>query len=570
VVAAPRLCLTNQTEANASSLVPLRSIALMDQPQLPSPSNLCNCNEADQCHDIPAIRVFWDDIPPYAILSHRWGEEEVSFAQFSFSPATAEQRKGFEKIKNCATQAKKEDIDWCWVDTCCIDKCSSSELSEAINSIYQWYHNAECCYVYLEDVVFGKERIPFIPAGVLVDSKWFSRGWTLQELIAPRKLVFYSSSWVNIGHRRLFSETISYRYGIDVDILDGEASIDSASIAQRMRWASNRETTRVEDIAYSLMGLFDVNMPLLYGEGRKAFLRLQEEIIKRSGDQSIFSWIDTTATRTTLCGLLARGANEFRHCQNIKRVDTGFAIPFEVTNMGLHISLPMKAIDFHPLEYKAVLGCNSGGYRNLVVIRLRRTHTNSTQFIRVDSHMEFLDEPEGGLTPIALYVLEKVSDSLNVGTRVAAVRVNIETTSFEQRGIWAPYGLLKKLNEVRFDPRRMEMSLPIRLLFQPSHRHWAVRNKRNLVTLHCDLRGYMTGELDASFANATVTIVDARYNISKEPLEKNLKESSPAVSQLGLQGKKAVIGDEIMFVVSMRLSYNIIREARDRNNVRST
>lgn len=175
-----------------------------------------------------------DDIPPSAILSHRWGHEEVSFEQMSSSFAVAEQRKGFQKTKSCVAQAKADGLEWCWVDTCCIDKRSSSELSEVINSMYQWYHNAECCYAYMDDVY---------RSGAFVASKWFFRGWTLQELIAPRKLTFYHALWGYIGDRSLFSEDIFASYGISKDIFNGRMPVDSASIAQRMRWASNRTTT---------------------------------------------------------------------------------------------------------------------------------------------------------------------------------------------------------------------------------------------------------------------------------------------------------------------------------------
>ncbi|KAH3907170.1 hypothetical protein HBH56_191330 [Parastagonospora nodorum] len=511
------------------------------------------------------LSEFWGDaIPPYAILSHRWGEEEVSFEQFSFSPATAERMKGIRKIKYCAAQAKKEDIDWCWVDTCCIDKRSSSELSEAINSMYQWYHNAECCYAYLEDITYEKELESLMPAELVVESKWFSRGWTLQELIAPKKLNFYSSSWVDMGQRSISSELISRRCGIDRDILDGKSSIDGASVAQRMRWASNRETRRVEDVAYCLMGLFDVNMPLLYGEGRKAFIRLQEEIIKRSGDQSIFSWIDESATRTTLRGLLARTPNEFRHCNNMRRVDTRFTIPFEVTNMGLHISLPIRTIDirsFRRVEYMATLGCRSGSDEVPEVIRLRRTHKSSDQFIRVDPHVRFHDGPPGDSIPTALYVLDKIANPFNVKTRIAAVRLNIETIDVEQCGIWAPYGLRRELNEVRFDLDRKQRNLPIRLVFRPLRQTSSIHYQRILVIVDCDLWACLAGKLDASFANATVVLVDASYDINKEPPKRNLKESKPGNNLLGLNKKRAVVGDEIIIIVTMRVSYRLINEA---------
>jgi hypothetical protein len=202
------------------------------------------------------------------------------------------------------------------VDTCCIDKRSSSELSEAINSMYQWYQNAVYCYAYLADVSIPSPPYETVPRYALLRSEWFSRGWTLQELIAPMNLRFYSARWDDLGLRQKYATSISRNTGIDERILRGQIPVDSVNIAQRMRWASSRKTTRVEDKAYCLMGIFDVNMPLLYGEGIRSFTRLQEEIIRRSPDHSIFTWIDRSASRASFRGLLARSPAEFQHCHN--------------------------------------------------------------------------------------------------------------------------------------------------------------------------------------------------------------------------------------------------------------
>ncbi|RYP43033.1 hypothetical protein DL768_010118 [Monosporascus sp. mg162] len=227
-------------------------------------------------------------IPPYAILSHTWGitEDECSFQEWQHLPASAvKQKEGFQKIEYCCRQAAKDGLEWVWIDTCCIDKASSAELTEAINSMFRWYRNAEICYAYLSDV----SSAPTVHQ-MLERSRWFTRGWTLQELIAPAEVVFYSMDWGYIGTKSELSTSISSITTIDVSFLNSR-NLVSASVAQRMSWAAHRETSRTEDIAYCLLGIFDVNMPLIYGEGMKAFQRLQEEIMKSYPyDYSLFAW----------------------------------------------------------------------------------------------------------------------------------------------------------------------------------------------------------------------------------------------------------------------------------------
>ncbi|KAI3327717.1 HET-domain-containing protein [Xylariaceae sp. AK1471] len=211
-------------------------------------------------------------------------------------------RFGYWKILRTCLQARKDGLNYLWVDTNCIDKTSSAELSEAINSMYQWYRNASICYAYLSDVLGpdpaatgpsnGRPSIhpPGISLSYLRHSRWFRRGWTLQELLAPRDVRFFSRNWTHIGTKSSLAHMLSDITRIDKKYLLYSEDIRSASIAQRMAAVADRTTTRPEDIAYCLLGLFDVNMPLLYGEGAMAFVRLQEEIIKVSDDHSIFAW----------------------------------------------------------------------------------------------------------------------------------------------------------------------------------------------------------------------------------------------------------------------------------------
>jgi len=236
--------------------------------------------------------VPYDAVPPYAILSHTWGDdnEEVSFqllqelhSNESIGNTThhIRQRSGFAKIRDSAVLAARSHYEFIWIDTCCIDKTSSAELSEAINSMFQWYRGASVCYAYLSDVLVDPD-IEETRAAVR-QSRWFTRGWTLQELIAPKDVQFFDGNWRPIG-RKLdyqFALLVSEITGIHTSALRGSSALEDESVATKMRWASRRQTTRIEDIAYCLIGIFDVNMPLLYGEGPRAFLRLQEEILKR-------------------------------------------------------------------------------------------------------------------------------------------------------------------------------------------------------------------------------------------------------------------------------------------------
>ncbi|KAJ8127443.1 hypothetical protein O1611_g6192 [Lasiodiplodia mahajangana] len=240
-------------------------------------------------------------IPPYSILSHTWGKDECLFQDLR--EATEPKKAGFTKIKRAAQKARDDGFNYIWVDNCCIDKSSSVELSEAINSMYQWYKAAQVCYAYLVDIPTSssvvhrqvdrstvEEPLAFDTHGLFRKSRWFTRGWTLQELIAPSMVEFYASDWTEIGTKSSLRHEISTITSIEVEILHGRKHPSECNVAERMSWAAHRETSRIEDEAYCMMGLFNVHMPLIYGEGQKAFLRLQEEIMKTTEDYSLFTW----------------------------------------------------------------------------------------------------------------------------------------------------------------------------------------------------------------------------------------------------------------------------------------
>lgn len=213
------------------------------------------------------------EIPPYAILSHTWGPDRDEVTYSDMTNGTSRTKVGFDKLQFCGKQTVEHHLEYFWNDTCCIDKSSSAELTEAINSMFRWYKNAEVCLVYLTDVT-SKEDVQ-----ELKQSRWFTRGWTLQELIAPTSVEFFTKNGVCIGDKQGLQAVLHEITGIALSVFEPTASLSAYNVDERMSWASGRQTKREEDEAYCLLGIFDVHMPLIYGEGRdNAMLRLQREI----------------------------------------------------------------------------------------------------------------------------------------------------------------------------------------------------------------------------------------------------------------------------------------------------
>jgi hypothetical protein len=222
-----------------------------------------------------------DEIPPYAILSHTWDEgQEVTFDDLIKN--SGKSKTGYNKIRFCATQAKRDGLHYFWIDTCCIDKSNNAELSEAIISMFRWYKKAKRCYVYLSDVSSRPSRedseAQRRQKPIIRKSRWFTRGWTLQELIAPASVEFFSNDGERLGDKASLMQTLHEITGIAVQALKG-SPMTCFTVDERMLWARGRNTKREEDTAYCLLGIFDVQMPLLYGEGRqRAIDRLRKEI----------------------------------------------------------------------------------------------------------------------------------------------------------------------------------------------------------------------------------------------------------------------------------------------------
>ena len=238
--------------------------------------------------------------PEYAILSHRWVGPEVTFEMLNSADWRASNldTPQMKKIKNACTKARerKPPLKWLWVDTCCIDKTSSVELTSSLNSMFEWYYRATVCYAYLYDVPDLKS---LDPKQSNQKSVWFERGWTLQELLAPRNMEFYAQGWNLMGTRKGLADILHLVTGIDKRCLTGASNFKQVSVATRMSWMAGRTTTMIEDIAYSMLGLLNVNMPIQYGEGAKAFIRLQRTLMESSTDESIFAW--TTPTNGLTC-----------------------------------------------------------------------------------------------------------------------------------------------------------------------------------------------------------------------------------------------------------------------------
>ena len=233
----------------------------------------------------------------YAILSHTWTQESEGEQTFqdvrdimkdcALKGQNPRDHVG-EKIRRCCKVAADDGYDWIWLDSCCIDKTSSTELSEAINSMFDWYALAEVCYVFLQDVRHDDD--PLAKDSDFRKARWHTRGWTLQELLAPAFVIFISQEWKPIGTKHSLCVPLAERTGISKEYLTREWDFFRAPIARRMSWAADRKTTRVEDEAYCLLGLFSVSMPTLYGEGQQAFQRLQVELAKQDIDTTLFIW----------------------------------------------------------------------------------------------------------------------------------------------------------------------------------------------------------------------------------------------------------------------------------------
>lgn len=235
--------------------------------------------------DFELISFNNDDPPPYAILSHTWTEgQEVTYNELV--AGTGKDKTGYDKIRFCGKRAAADGLEYFWVDTCCIDKSNSIELSTAINSMFRWYQRASKCYVYLSDVQVPDEVVDVQAFRITWEeafrqSRWFTRGWTLQELLAPAIVEFFSKEGKRLGSRITLEQEIHEITKIPIGVLRGQ-NLAKFNVEERMSWAAKRTTTLKEDKVYCLLGIFGVFLSLIYGEGEAyATLRLREEIQRR-------------------------------------------------------------------------------------------------------------------------------------------------------------------------------------------------------------------------------------------------------------------------------------------------
>ncbi|OBR08152.1 HET domain-containing protein [Colletotrichum higginsianum IMI 349063] len=360
------------------------------------------------CSTLKIEEFFGSSIPKsYVVLSHRWEADEVTYQDVINNAKTLAQKRGWAKIRETCRIALERGHNYAWVDTCCIDKTSSAELSEAINSMFKWYANAAVCYVFLSDV--GTNQ-------AFAESLWFTRGWTLQELVAPRELLFFDRDWDLIGTGAQLCDVIHRRTGISEKILlHGSAPgpsigalLSSIPVAVRMSWAATRVTTREEDSAYSLLGIFGVNMPMLYGEGRGAFMRLQEEIIKETNDLTLFAWIASPGDSGAqdppeYRGILASSPREFRNAGKLElsrdakynpEVGTPWFMSFSVMGeVGSGVGQKKKKLTDSSEQYTMT---NKG----LRIVAETTMAENNTQLLGLGSH----DSSDGSRKEIGLYL----------------------------------------------------------------------------------------------------------------------------------------------------------------------
>ncbi|KAJ9133383.1 HET-domain-containing protein [Pleurostoma richardsiae] len=381
------------------------------------------------------------DIPPYAILSHTWDHDggEVTFRDMQ-DPEQCSSAAGFSKIASCCARAQQDGLSWVWIDAVCIDRSSAADLCEAANAMYRWYASAEVCYAYLADV-----SPPAAGAGLLAGTRgggrfrrarWFTRGWTLQELLAPREIEFYAQDWTELGTRRSLAALISRATGVPAALLHqgqsagGGSGLAACSVAERMSWAARRSTTRPEDMAYCLMGLFGVNMPVLYGEGaERAFVRLQGEIMRREEDYTLFLW--RSPSGEPVKGFFAHSPQSFlptgphslgskRSCRyaEIKAsraftrgkstVPEECSRPCEVTPRGVRISLWTR-----PFGRKKLAWTFAFYYDQMVCVlldRLEGAHSRCVSYTRSAAECVVLQATLDGFGLEEIYIPERRSE----------------------------------------------------------------------------------------------------------------------------------------------------------------
>lgn len=329
---------------------------------------------------------------PYAILSHTWGDDEVTYEDFS-NLEQARSKSSHNKIVKTCRLAVSQGLRYAWIDTCCIDKSSSAELTEAINSMFRWYKEAEICYAHIFDLAQRKEgsALDWLKDDPTSQYRWFTRGWTLQELVAAEKINFYDEAWEYRGDKTILIRQLHLATGIDQQVLADSNILPEIPVARKMSWAARRQTTRTEDMAYCLLGLFDISMAMIYGEGERAFIRLQEEIARETNDLSLFAWkSEGVQDAEGFRGMFAKWPAEFADCQDFVRWND-FLAPrpeFVITNHGVRLDTSLGLTD--KKQFVLDLGCcgdpvqgeRLGIYLHQTGSRFVRQHPNTLYYTK--------------------------------------------------------------------------------------------------------------------------------------------------------------------------------------------
>ncbi|KAL9037656.1 MAG: hypothetical protein Q9214_005603 [Letrouitia sp. 1 TL-2023] len=407
--------------------------------------------------DLFASRFSPEAEPAYAILSHRWCEgvqdsDRIGSSSSSSSRSRNAVRKrprevtlqdlrrrslgrlrrdaalrdSLEKIRGACRRALAEGQRYVWIDSCCIDRTNLFEVSESIRSMFRWYRDAACCLAYLWDVGGDGDRMD--DSGVLLRrrkkknerqeeySEWFSRGWTLQELLAPRSLLFFDRRWNKLGTRRALAAEVERATGIPAKyVTDFAGHAQEASVAMKMSWMARRSTTKEEDTAYCLFGIIGVSMDVRYGDGRKEFLRLQDKIMREPGlqDESIFAWRRSYPRgypEASKCsGLLAPWPDAFEQSGDVRLRPEKYRSrgPYELTKDGLRLPVPISI-------------AGEAGYGNFLgrIKALRNALFGTTRSLPLQCWMETLE----GWRTISL-TIRKVNGNWQ----------RVQNDSFEQR-----------------------------------------------------------------------------------------------------------------------------------------
>jgi hypothetical protein len=404
------------------------------------------------------------NIPPYAILSHTWGanEDEILYEDIEQGNINKSGPQLF-KFEECCKQTLRDDLKYAWIDTCCIPRSDFTELGEAINSMFRWYKNAAVCYAYLADVPAGVDCSD--PNSKFFTSRWFTRGWTLQELLAPKEVRFYDAAWNFLGTKADMSIAIETITGIPRPVLQGWASLDTQSVAQRMSWASKRVTKRPEDIAYCLLGLFSVYLNMIYGEGaEEAFSRLQQKIMTEVRDDSILAWglnvrepAPNGLNPVLSAGALARSPSDFANCRRIRSRQRYIGPMHSPEISGGCLSVKLQLHKEKNGDLYGVLNCGPDDTDDdVVVIPLHAVLSESSEYIRPKYHRVHIRNKKSlESSPKLIYIQkDQASGNGQLANRrhwfyvEESIETNLELIDVQPRSRWQKnHGMIVTANE---------------------------------------------------------------------------------------------------------------------------